>query len=169
MLIKSQYTPKLGKAVYPGDQELFDGGVQPVGFFEEEGAVPGQFIQSSGAPQPEPIPDAGISAAAPGYVGSMWNVNANSGISGAGAIVLDPAVPRNLATVDVDETSAGAPVPAIVVPENTLPITIGGTGVQQASYDAVPNPFNTVAPAYAAPNLLDAQTRSRFQRPVRRR
>ncbi len=134
MLIKSQYTPKLGKAVYPGDQELFDGGVQPVGFFEEEGAVPGQFIQSTGAPQPEPIPDAGISAgAAVGY-----------------------QVPRNLAAVDVDETSAGAPVPAIVVPENTLPIIIGGSGVQQASYDAVPNPFNTVAPAYAAPNLLDA-------------
>ena len=134
MLIKSQYTPKLGKAVYPGDQELFDGGVQPVGFFEEEGALPGGMIQSSGAPQPEPIPDAGISAGVPvGY-----------------------QVPRNLAAVNVDETSAGAPVPAIVVPENSLPITMGGSGVRQASYDAVPNPFAVAAPAYAAPNLLDA-------------
>ncbi|MBA4018803.1 MAG: hypothetical protein C0483_16670 [Pirellula sp.] len=139
MLIKSQYTPKLGKAVYPGDQELFEGGVQPVGFFEEEGAVPGEFLRSTGAPQPEPIPDAGISAAAPlGY-----------------------QVPRNIAAANFDETSVGAPVPAITVPQNPLPqnslhTAMGASGVQQASYDAVPNPFPTAAPAYAVPNLLDA-------------
>ena len=133
MLIKSQFTPKLGKAVYPGDQELFDGGVQPVGFFEDEGVVPAEFAPAGGTAQPQPIPDAGISSGASiGY-----------------------QVPQNLATVGFDETSAGAPVPAIVVPENSLPITMGGSGVQQASYDAVPNPFHSVAPAYAAPNLLD--------------
>lgn len=138
MLIKSQYTPKLGKAVYPGDQELFDGGVQPVGFFEEAGAVPGEFVPSTGARQLEPIPDAGVSTPTPlGYV-----------------------APVNYLTNDSDETSAGPPVPAIVVPENSLPqnalpTAAGGSAVQQASYDAVPNPFHTVAPAYAAPNLLD--------------
>lgn len=138
MLIKSQYTPKLGKAVYPGDQELFDGGVQPVGFFEEAGAVPGEFVPSTGARQLEPIPDAGVSTPTPlGYV-----------------------APANYLTNDSDETSAGAPVPAIVVPENSLPqnalpTAAGVSAVQQASYDAVPNPFHTVAPAYAAPNLLD--------------
>ena len=134
MLIKSQYTPKLGKAVFPADVESLDGGIQPVGFFEEEGAVPGGVIQSTGAAQPEPIPDAGISAGTPvGY-----------------------QVPRNIASINADETSAGAPVPAIVVPENSLPITMGASAVQQASYDAVPNPFVTASPAYAAPNLLDA-------------
>ncbi len=138
MLIKSQYTPKLGKAVYPGDQELFDGGVQPVGFFEEAGAVPGEFVPSTGARQLEPIPDAGVSTPTPlGYV-----------------------APANYLTNDSDETSAGPPVPAIVVPENSLPqnalpTAAGVSAVQQASYDAVPNPFHTVAPAYAAPNLLD--------------
>ncbi|MGC3968358.1 MAG: hypothetical protein QM775_13585 [Pirellulales bacterium] len=109
MLIKSQFTPKLGRAVFPGDLPSPESDfVLPVGF-ESDATDDGVL--------PQPVPDAGVSGVTPvGY---------------------DQRLPMSAGSPD--ETSAGVfPAGGIAAPRNVLPTTAAPNLATPASY-AVPN------------------------------
>jgi hypothetical protein len=109
MLIKSEFTPKLGKAVFPADLPSADSEfVVPASFEGPEGFDPSGL---------QPVPDAGVSGVTPiGYQQPL------------------PVVPSS-----PDETSAGVfPAGGVAAPRNVLPAASGTTLATASSY-AVPN------------------------------
>lgn len=127
MLIKSEFTPKLGKAVFPADLPSADSEfVVPASFEGGDGFDPSGL---------QPVPDAGVSGVTPiGYQQPL------------------PVVPSS-----PDETSAGVfSAGGVAAPRNVLPTANGATLATASSY-AVPNlldvpdaqPINAVVPQTA--------------------